>query len=161
VSTQNYSRNLEIAATDPLLRRRKGNTAANFSANEQNSQPPDGNVPALTKEGGEETLDEIREMLRSNPKVTKPLKLSQMIDVDRVNMLVLEGLVQRPISSEHQILVRCDVNYTRIGKTQLAKGSVAGSVVADAVFLLQDGQHSSESDKELRTELSAEIAYFR
>jgi hypothetical protein len=48
---------------------KRGNTAANFSANEQNSRPPDGNVPALTKEGGEETLLDERPripVLKSN-----------------------------------------------------------------------------------------------
>jgi hypothetical protein len=54
-------------------------------------------------------------MQRSNPKVTKPLKRSQMIDINRVDILVLEGSVQLPIGSEYQALVRCDVNYTRIG----------------------------------------------
>ena len=59
--------------------------------------------------------DAIPNVLRSNRKVTKPLKLSQMIDINGIDVLVLEGLVQRPIGSEYQTLVRCDVDYTRIG----------------------------------------------
>jgi hypothetical protein len=56
-------------------------------------------------------------MLRSNPKVSKPLKLSHVIDINRIDVLVLECLVQRPINSEHQTLVRCDVKYNCIGST--------------------------------------------
>jgi hypothetical protein len=38
-----------------------------------------------------------------------------MIDVDRIDILVLKGLVQRPIGSEHQTPVRCDADYACIG----------------------------------------------
>ena len=108
MSIQNYSGKPEIAALTACREEVKENTEA--YARDRRKRP---SVQFFLGSFGGLTL----KMQRSDPKVTKPLKLSQMIDINRIDILVSEGLVQRPISGEYQTPVRCDVNDARICQT--------------------------------------------